>query len=438
MINPLLDQERAELIAARHKTGAVEVAAWPRPEKLLEQTDLDTTWVRFSTLNHRTRAEQEAALAKAKSKLLFSGNPLGPAAQEAQYEILTSQNGFKELLDDLRVRGQQEPAIVTADGVLINGNRRAAALRYLFEHEDHKDARYVKCLVLPSDATTDELVDLETELQIARDFKESYSWVNEALLIADIYERENRSFDRVASRMHRDVSSVRSKYRNLQYVNELISLSSGVRQYVDFHDNESAFTELAKHLQGVSGPEVEDIKNAYFLGILSGTQYRRLRHLQRSNAGELILAEIENDPTLKLALEASDTGREAADHDPLDDLLGDPAPRSKLTPLVSLVASQENDSSLALPSGQAVEVRDLLETLQSAIQAAAAEAEEDTKDRSALMAPLDRLERAIAEFDRAMISLPKARAMSDFDEDALNVKISTLAARIQDYYGRLE
>ena len=57
--------------------------------------------------------------------------------------------------------------------------------------------------MLPDDATPAELVDLETELQIARDFKQDYGWINEAFLIEELFERENKDFARVASRMHR-------------------------------------------------------------------------------------------------------------------------------------------------------------------------------------------------------------------------------------------
>ena len=130
MPNNLLDQDRITLISNRVPTGHVLVPAWPRTQKELPRIQLKVEEVRFSTLNHRTRAEQRRAIARAGKLDLFTADPLGPDAQGAQNEILASQEGFPELKEDLRERQQQEPAIITAEGVLINGNRRAAALRF--------------------------------------------------------------------------------------------------------------------------------------------------------------------------------------------------------------------------------------------------------------------------------------------------------------------
>ena len=58
MINPALDQERAEFLNARAVLGKVSLPAWPRQAKELSLVELEVDWVRFSTLNHRTRAEQ--------------------------------------------------------------------------------------------------------------------------------------------------------------------------------------------------------------------------------------------------------------------------------------------------------------------------------------------------------------------------------------------
>lgn len=253
MPNPTLDRDRVEFLAARDKRGPVAVPAWPRHDRELPLVEVEATWVRFSTMNHRTRAEQRREIHLAGRPDLFTADPLGSEAQDAQYRILSQQEGFTDLKADLQDRGQQEPAIITADGVLINGNRRSAALRSLYWDDNHLPARYVQCLILPEDANKDELVDLEAELQVARDFKQDYSWVNEALLIEELYDREGKNFSRVAKRMHREVGDVRALHEKLQQVHQLVALSQGARMLVDFEDNESAFTELAKHVKN-KGP----------------------------------------------------------------------------------------------------------------------------------------------------------------------------------------
>ena len=252
---------------------------------------------------------------------LFTADPNGEEAQTQQYRILADQEGFEDLKADLKARGQQQPAVVTAEGVLINGNRRTAALRSLFRDEDHQPSRYVSCLVLPADANIREIVDLETELQIAREFKEDYTWINEALLIDEIFEREGKNWDKVASRMHKDESSVRGQFEKLQQLHQLVALSQGTRHHADFLPNESAFTELAKHVKGKPVQEAASVRAAYFLGTLTGVNYRTLRHLLRPDASLRVRNELQNDLTLGSLLDADDQQKES---DILDDVLGPP------------------------------------------------------------------------------------------------------------------
>lgn len=435
MTNPLLDQERANFIQARAVLGRVHVPAWPRQAKELEVVELEVDWVRFSTLNHRTKAEQLREIAKTGRADLFTSDPLGPTAQNAQYEILQGQERFPELKQDLKERGQQDPAIITADGVLINGNRRTAALRSLFTEDDVPTARYVKCLVLPADATLAELVDLETELQVAQDFKQEYAWINEALLIEELYERENKDFGRVAKRMHRDIADVRSLYEKLQHVHQLVALSKGARLHIDFNVNESAFDELAKHVKNKTPAEAESVRSVYFLGTLANVNYRKLRHLRRADAAELVSRELGSDPSLTQLLETVSDSLPAAEADILDDVLGDAPSPGPLNGLLTFLAQKRPEETVALQGAGPVAAQAILETVRSAITAAADEAEEDQRDQTAITTPISRTEKAIAELQRALSALPKARSFAEFDEGAMGLRVKQLRALVEEYEG---
>lgn len=435
MTNPFLDQERSTFIQARDVLGSVPVPAWPRQAKDLALIQLEVDWVRFSTLNHRTRAEQLREIAKTGRADLFTADPLGPKAQDAQYAILRGQEKFIELKQDLRERGQQDPAIITADGVLINGNRRTAALRSLFTDDDVLAAHYVKCLVLPADATPAELVDLETELQIARDFKEGYAWINEALLIEELYERENKDFGRVATRMHRDVGDVRSLYEKLQHVHQLVSLSKGARLHIDFNENESAFDELAKHVKNKTPAEAESVRSVYFLGTLADVNYRKLRHLKRPDAAELVRRELESDPSLSQLLETVSGTLPALEDDILDDVLGEAPTPGPLNDLLSFLAQKRPEDTVTIEGAGPIAAQAILETVQSAITAAADEAEEDQRDQTAITTPISRAEKAITELQRGLSALPKARSFAEFDEDAMGLRIKQVRALVEEYEG---
>ena len=409
------------------------VPAWPRQAKKLKQVQLEAEWVRFSTLNHRTRAEQLREIAKSARPELFTSDPLGPTAQDAQYSILKSQDGFLQLKKDLALRGQQEPAIVTADGVLINGNRRTAALRSLFVDDDVPQARYVQCLVLPADATSAELVDLETELQVAQDFKQEYAWINEALLIEELYERENREFGRVATRMHREPTDVRSLHEKLQQVHQLVELSNGARLHIDFKENESAFDELAKHVRNRTVEEAESVRSVYFLGTLANVKYRKLRHLRRPDAAELVFRELNRDPSIAQLIETVGDDEPEAEVDIFDDVLGAAPTRGPLNGLLSYLAKKRPEEPVELGGSGTVSTDAVLKTIRDAITLAAEEAEEEQRDHTAITAPLDRTEKAIAELKRALTALPKARSYVEFDEKEMAVKIQEVRDLVKEY-----
>lgn len=430
MATSILDQERADLVRGRKSSKMVTLPAWPRKDKELHLVELEATWVRFSVLNHRTKAEQLREIKQSGNPELFSSDPLGTLAQNAQYNILRSQGGFGDLKSDLKERGQCEPAIVTAEGVLINGNRRSAALRSLFVDDNHMAARYVQCLVLPEDATTEELVDLETELQIARDFKEDYSWVNEALLIEELYDRCNKNFQAVATRMHREVSDIQSRYERLQQLNQLIELSNGAYLHVDFGEKETPFEELAKHVRNKRPDEAEGVRAAYFLGTLADVNYRDLRHLRRPDAAQLVRAELETDPGLRPLLKHADGFGSARVADPLDALLGDRDTATGITSVLSLLAQKRRDQTIAIPDGPELQVDELFSTIKSAITTAALEAKAEQSDQEAVDEPLNRIKKALREIQLAIAALPKAKSYEEFDQAEVTSQVEALQAAL--------
>lgn len=80
----------------------------------------------------------------------------------------------KQTLADIADKGQQRPGIVSLDGVIIDGNRRAMLLRRLERQTGIK--QYFEAVILP-DAYADnqaEIVRLETEYQMGEDAKVEY------------------------------------------------------------------------------------------------------------------------------------------------------------------------------------------------------------------------------------------------------------------------
>jgi ParB-like chromosome segregation protein Spo0J len=166
-------------------------------------------------------------------------------AQEAQEEILLEMINLsgKDFVDDLIERGQEDPAIITYDGYIVNGNRRTAALRSI-------NTDYIECVVLPENFKKKEIYDLELDLQISQDFKEPYHWINELIDIEQgikdkaIYEDEKE----LARRLHIDVPRLKAKLRMKILVDSFLVWKgkAGEYDYEKLDEAEQDLIELEK------------------------------------------------------------------------------------------------------------------------------------------------------------------------------------------------
>lgn len=105
----------------------------------------------------------------------FFADPEDPDAQRAQGELLLGMAELQRLDEDLAERQQRDPIILTADGFIVNGNRRTAWLRA------ESGAEHLAAVVLPSAATAPDIYDTEVELQMARETRAEYNWIDQAL-----------------------------------------------------------------------------------------------------------------------------------------------------------------------------------------------------------------------------------------------------------------
>ena len=102
---------------------------------------------------------------------------------EFLYELIykESPNENAHTIEDLAKKGQQLDGVITNNGVIIDGNRRATLLRMLFNGEADRFNqnvelfRYFNCIVLPNDMQRKEIMALETMLQIGVDEKVKYN-----------------------------------------------------------------------------------------------------------------------------------------------------------------------------------------------------------------------------------------------------------------------
>lgn len=163
--------------------------------------------------NFRTYTDQNEYIAKLKlgAEYFLKGQEL-QSVQQKQHDILKklseTKKGTVPLIGDvLQKDGQRERLLISSTAVVINGNRRLSAMREL-------GTEYVDCMVLPADATADEIVDIEANLQAKSETKLDYDWIGDAQLINRLVNM-GRTPKEVAERLNRTKADIENSLQAL-------------------------------------------------------------------------------------------------------------------------------------------------------------------------------------------------------------------------------
>jgi hypothetical protein len=141
----------------------------------------------------------------------FFTDPESEEAQSAQHKILLGLIDEEGLRKDLLEREQLFPLVLTKDGYVVDGNRRTAALR-------DKGAEQLEAVVLPDDADAVDLYETELELQMARETKAKYSWIDEALHVRYGIDMLGESIEKIAKRMRMSKDDVNELLGRLELI----------------------------------------------------------------------------------------------------------------------------------------------------------------------------------------------------------------------------
>jgi len=151
---------------------------------------IDTKFLKFRKDNGRIKADVES-YEKQNNTVLDECNSDTQAILKA-FLLKNDPEKNDELKKSLIQKGQREPAIITCDGFLINGNRRKMALEELYVEKNH-DSKFqmMRVVVLEEGSTELEIQKIENRLQLQSEGKSEYQGLNRALTIR---ANENKGF----------------------------------------------------------------------------------------------------------------------------------------------------------------------------------------------------------------------------------------------------
>jgi hypothetical protein len=142
---------------------------------------LPTRLLVFNIANGRFAAEALDAEKRLKRKL----DATKPDDAKLIRKLLLEQDKgeTESLKKDLAKNGQLDPGIITADGAVINANRRLAILQLLHEETDDDKYEFIRVARLPAGVDEKDQWKIEAKLQFGRDFRLEYGAINELLKI---------------------------------------------------------------------------------------------------------------------------------------------------------------------------------------------------------------------------------------------------------------
>jgi hypothetical protein len=161
---------------------------------------------------------------------IVAADPTSPEAQEVLAQLLANTDKFDALKKQLDDYKQQEPGIITRDGLLVNGNTRLTAVRQL-------GLTGFDVAVLPADATDDDFVEIEMVLQLRKNVHQDYTFTNELLLVDSFLARTQNEETTIANMQWKrgGHKKLRSYQGYLQLIEEIRALNPKLTY--DFFDD---------------------------------------------------------------------------------------------------------------------------------------------------------------------------------------------------------
>lgn len=206
----------------------------------------------------------------------------------------------KKTEKDLDDFGQKKVGIITRDGIIIDGNRRAMLLNRLGKVD------YFKAVVLPVklDENLIEIQKLETSFQMGEDEKLGYNPIEKYLKARDLFDvlitnnNEEAALSKIADWMGEQKSTIQDLLLVIKTMDEYLSEFKYDGIYTQLDGREDQFINLTKWLNtfygaqsgkafdGYQDDDVDDLKVIgfdYIRDKYEGKEFRVIAHGQKQN-----------------------------------------------------------------------------------------------------------------------------------------------------------
>lgn len=231
-------------------------------QRFLDVYEIPLELLRFNTKNGRILMEI-ASLNEATGERSIDVDDMD--SQELIFKALWESNIERNTrtLEDLEEKDQQVPGVITSDGVIIDGNRRASLLMRLQIKHPSRSYRF-KAIIL-DESSDDEngktLEAFEIEKQISEDTKVDYNPINKYIKAAKMAEDYNLPIEELAELWKVKKSEIQKWLdikKNMDKYLSHIGAKGHYKRLVGMEDGFINFTKLWKKIQHRDTPGVSD------------------------------------------------------------------------------------------------------------------------------------------------------------------------------------
>jgi hypothetical protein len=420
-------KNRLEAVSADGGVKETLQIEWRGVPKSLAVITMPLNYLTYNPDTHRVRAQRDFDPIRDQK---ITDDPWSDEAQQYLDFLLSAlpndpsklDPAFEKLRDDLEAYGQKEPGIITPSGILINGNSRCAALR-----KGH--ANQMRVAVLPSDWSWQDISAVELELQMRKDYRRDYSFVNTLLAldeaIADVgSDAAMRAFRMQKTAFNRSVWILQT-LRDLTQRSE--HEDGSALNLRDFENDQGKLEELFRTYSAVakSDPEAADVlRESRLLGLLLDKSKTDIRLVTESFIPDYLDKRLENTvfdkQPAEAGLEIPGLGRGLPSEAPT---------LQKAKALVNAVAKLRT----ALANGDelqrgeaATQYQEFNKIVESALDAAGKSA----RLKKTQQAAIDKINDAADSLENAVLEVADAKSKQALDEAGLDEAVTNLKRSI--------
>ncbi|MFD4433249.1 transcriptional regulator [Nocardia sp. NPDC058497] len=410
----------------RETNGVAETLTvdWRDSRMHIEVIDMPIHALSYNPGTHRIRAQR--SLDPARDAVLAS-DPWMQESQDYLRYLLTVRPSepdkrdpdFETLKESLKNHRQNEPGLITRDGILVNGNTRCAALQELDPNSS------MRVGVLPASCSWQDINNLEISLQLLPDERREYSYINRLLAIEEQRIHLNRELPAIAATFRTDVRSCERDLWVLAQLQDLIERSKTADgptlRLMDLERSQEKLAELyrAYTKEHAKNKERADLlKEARLAAIVldfSKTDVRyiepdfQVRYLERELPAELSATEVATPATVSIPGLNRSIGAPSANI---------ASARSITDTLIKAKAVQAAGADVDL--AMRTTASGVIASFHQAFNDALENAGRDARLKKKRLAAPDRIANACRDLEQSVNDIVASRASASLDEGAFD------------------